>query len=312
MKLPTIKTIQTEFNDEIVEFFADSSEDIVVDYEIFEELLRCKDGMDQETHFDIWGPRNPVNVIQIDAHTYWRVILMSRHLKEVTDKFHSVSKCIEILTMGSKFLNLPSKRQRGLFEDNQQDKYKQLSRLLKGLSCVVCLDTSGMMFFNTANPKEDENIHHSLHELYIPDITWNHVPLFRFILLGHMYPELLSGDEWQHLSWFVNNSKTNHLYSPDERFGQVNDFYESDIDIDNAVHEAKIYYPKILKENEEIKKSSQKLTGEQKLSEHYFRVLSKTSDEMKDSFIKKFELLKKFPHKGRYKEIKPLFYKSTI
>ena len=299
MKLPNIKTVQAEYDGEMVEFFADSLEEIVADYQIYDELLRSSDGLDEETHFDIWGPRNPVNVIQIDANTYWRVMLMSRHLKWVTGKFHSVSKCIEILTLGSKF-SVPKKNRRNLFEDNEEAKYLQVSRLLKGLTLIVCLDTSDFFYADSKSSKE--HVHQSLHELYIPDISWNHVPLFRFIFLGYLYNELLSGDEWQHLNWFINRPETNHAYNPDERFGEVNDFFEADIDIDNAVHEAKLYYPLILKEHEEIKASGKKLTGSQKASEHYFRVLSKTSDEMKDSFIKKFELLSKL-RTGKYKNI---------
>tara|TARA_B100000900_G_scaffold412416_1_gene434157 strand:- start:276 stop:1205 length:930 start_codon:yes stop_codon:yes gene_type:complete len=301
------RNIKTKFNGEIVEFYADSADEVSVDYEIYDDLMRCNESMDQDVHDSIWGARNPVNVIQIDAKTYWRVMLMSRHLKHTTGTFYSVSKCIEILSTGHKFFNPPKENQIDYPLDFEEDRYRKLSRLLKGLTVVIYLNTEGMFIFN-----EKESFERSLHELFIPDITWEPVPLFRFILLGHLYPELLTEDEWKHISCFVNDSDTNKQWSGED-LGQFNNFIESDLCLDSIVDEAKRKYIGILEENKRIKDSGKKLNANQRSREHYFKVLSKVSDDMKDSFRKKYELFIKVTGRvGRYREVDRLFSNSSL
>ena len=181
-----------------------NSDDIngaIVDYGSIERLKK----LEKNTIEDVSMIRRSVgarygSVVSINEKTHWTILLMSRNASDDRDKKMSISSVLDDLLSHATNHGLISNQNAlpGNFVLINENLNKNIQGLYKVFYCKD--DSPEIKKLDLPSSSVD------LVELFVPNITYHVIPLFRFLLLSLINPKLLANDELDLIRSIIPNT----------------------------------------------------------------------------------------------------------
>lgn len=171
----------------IYELEGDSIDNVVVDYNTFGELSEIESKIEATTGINqgkILGGRYG-SVISINEQTAWTLDLIAKSSSISTNKKVSITNALDIFVDHAIRNNLSEND----FAQRYEAKRKNLEFIntnLQNLNRVFIVSTPSWLSSDNDISYEETEL-----EVFIPDVTYHPVPLFRYLLLGLIEPSLL-------------------------------------------------------------------------------------------------------------------------
>jgi len=237
------------------ELDADDINGAVVDYSALDRLKQ----LEKNTIDDLSMIRRSVgarygSVVSINERTHWTLSLMSRNATGGNNRKTSISSILDgLLSHVTKSSFISDAELISIKEDQEEDLNKDMQSLYKVFYCKD--DNPDIKKLDEQSSSTD------LKELFIPDLTYHVVPLFRFLLLGLINPKLLSNSELTLIRDLIPNSEL-----PEKGLSRLNKPFITDdnnADFREKLRNNEIDFIKVFKDSEsELKEIEKEIAKE--------------------------------------------------
>lgn len=184
------KKIKAQKVDVTFELDSDDIDGAIVDHGSLQRLRQ----LEKNTIEDVSMIRRSVgarygSVVSINEKTHWTILLMSRNATDDRFKKTSISSVLDDLLNHATNPGLISNQ--NALPGNMISSNENLNRNIQGLYKVFYCKDDSPEIKKLGLPSSSVD----LKELFIPNITYHVIPLFRFLLLSLISPKLLANDE---------------------------------------------------------------------------------------------------------------------
>lgn len=171
----------------IYELEGDSIDNVVVDYNKFSELSEIEGKIELTSGLNqgkILGGRYG-SVISINEQTAWTLDLIAKSSSISTNKKVSITNALDIFLDHAVRDNLSENDFAQRYEAKRKN-WEFINSNLQNLNRVFIVSTPSWLSSDNDIEYEETEL-----EVFIPDVTYHPVPLFRYLLLGLVEPSLL-------------------------------------------------------------------------------------------------------------------------